>query len=90
MLWITDVFVIATGTSRPHTQTLAEEIELKLKGEGRRPLRVEGKREAQWILLDYGDVVVHLFQQETRDFYGLERLWGDAPLIEWERLASEA
>ena len=90
LLWITDVFVIVSGTSRPHVQSLAEDIELELKSEGRRPLRVEGKSEGKWILLDYGEVVVHVFQPETRDFYGLERLWGDAPRLTWETLASEA
>jgi len=90
LLWITDVFVIASGTSRPHVQSLAEEVELNLKAFDRRPLRIEGKREGNWVLLDYGEVVVHIFQPETRDFYGLERLWGDAPRLTWETLASEA
>ena len=90
LLWITDVFVIATGTSRPHVQSLAEEVELKLTIYDRRPLRIEGQREGKWVLLDYGEVVIHIFQPETRDFYGLERLWGDAPRLTWETLASEA
>ena len=90
LLWITDVFVIASGTSRPHVQSLAEDIELKLKSVDRRPLRVEGKPEGKWVLLDYGEVVIHIFQPETRDFYGLERLWGDAPRLTWQALASEA
>lgn len=87
---ITEVFVIATGTSRPHAQTLAEAVEEKLREVGRKPLRSEGKAEAEWILLDYGDVVLHVFQQEPRDFYGLERLWGDAGRVEWEPASSEA
>ncbi|MDH3260739.1 MAG: ribosome silencing factor [Acidimicrobiia bacterium] len=90
LLWITDVFIIASGTSRPHVQSLAEDVELKLKSADRRPLRVEGKQEGKWVLLDYGEVVIHIFQPETRDFYGLERLWGDAPRLTWETLASEA
>ena len=90
LLWITDVFVIASGTSRPHVQSLAEDVELKLKAADRRPLRVEGKQEGKWVLLDYGEAVVHVFQPETRDFYGLERLWGDAPRLTWEAVASEA
>jgi ribosome-associated protein len=89
LLWITDVFVIVSGTSRPHVQSLAEDVELKLKAADRRPLRVEGKREGNWILLDYGEVVVHIFQPTTRDFYGLERLWGDAPRLASETLASD-
>jgi ribosome-associated protein len=71
-------------------QSLAEDVELKLKAAGRRPLRIEGKPEGKWILLDYGEAVVHVFQPETRDFYGLERLWGDAPRLAWEPLASDA
>lgn len=90
LLWITDVFVIASGTSRPHVQSLAEDVELKLKQAERRALRIEGQREGKWVLLDYGDVVIHIFQPDTRDFYGLERLWGDAPRLTWETLASEA
>lgn len=90
LLWITDVFVIASGTSRPHVQSLAEDVDLKLKSVDRRPLRVEGKPEGKWVLLDYGEAVVHIFQPDTRDFYGLERLWGDAPRLSRETLASEA
>ena len=56
----------------------------KLKEHERRPLRTEGAAEAEWVLLDFGDFVVHVFQSEPRDFYGLERLWGDAPRIAWE------
>lgn len=70
-------------------QSLAENVEEKLRDEGRRVLRREGEREAEWVLLDYGDVVVHVFQPHTRDFYGLERLWGDAPRVSWEPAASE-
>ncbi len=87
---ITEVFVIVTGTSRPHVQTLAESVEEKLREFGRRALRNEGKAEAEWVLIDFGDVVLHVFQQEARDFYGLERLWGDAARIDWEPASSEA
>ncbi|MFO7548698.1 MAG: ribosome silencing factor [Acidimicrobiia bacterium] len=90
LITITDVFVIATGTSRPHVQTLAEEVEKRLKESGRPPLRSEGRREAEWVLIDFGDVIVHVFQPEHRDFYGLERLWGDAPVIEWEPAEAES
>lgn len=90
LLAIIDVFVIATGTSRPHVQTLADSVEEKLRHLGRKPLRDEGRREAEWVLLDYGDVVVHVFQPEFRYFYGLERLWGDAPRVEWEPAVSDA
>ena len=84
LLSITEVFLIVTGSSRPHVRTLAEAVDEKLKEHGRRPLRTEGASEGEWVLLDYGDFVVHVFQETPRDFYGLERLWGDAPRIQWE------
>lgn len=84
LLKITEVFVIATGTSNVHARTLADFVEEKLQETGRRPLRDEGRKEGEWIVLDYGDFVVHLFQPEPREFYGLERLWGDADRLEWE------
>jgi ribosome-associated protein len=81
---LSDVFVIATGTSRPHVQSLAEHVEEKLRDDrGLKPLRIEGKAEAEWILIDYGDIIVHLFQAGPRDFYGLERLWADAERVQW-------
>jgi ribosome-associated protein len=90
LLVITDVFVIATGTSRRHVLTLAEEVELVLKRMDRRPLRREGLDDATWVLLDYGDVVVHVFDEPTRRFYELERLWGDAPRTEWQTAPADA
>ncbi len=87
-LVITDVFVIASGTSRRHILTLAEETEAKLKEIDRRPLRREGVGDATWVLLDYGDIVVHLFDEATRRFYDLERLWGDAPRREYSNAAA--
>jgi ribosome-associated protein len=90
LLWITDVFAIASGTSNRHVQSLADEVEFKLRDVDRRPLRVEGRSEAEWVLLDYGDVVVHIFQPTVRDYFTLERLWGDAPRLEWEPAATEA
>jgi ribosome-associated protein len=86
---ITEVFVIATGTSRPHVQTLADRVEELLKDAGLRPLRDEGRAEAEWVLLDYGEVMVHLFQSAAREYYDLERLWRDAPVIEWSPAASD-
>ena len=85
---ITDLFVIATGTSRRHIQTLAEEAEAGLKEIGRRPLRREGVEDATWVLLDYGDVIIHIFDQATRDFYDIERLWGDAPRRQYDAATS--
>jgi len=90
LLVITDLFVIATGTSRPHVQALAEEAEAELKEIDRRPLRREGLKDATWVLLDYGDIVIHVFDQETRSYYDLERLWGDAPRTEFDPVASRS
>lgn len=80
---VTDAFVIATGTSRRHVLSLAEDVELALKADdGRRPLRREGIEDGKWVLLDYGEFVIHVFDQETRDYYDLARLWSDAPRID--------
>jgi ribosome-associated protein len=81
---LSDVFVIATGTSRPHVQSLADHVEERMLEElGLKPLRSEGRAAAEWILLDFGDVIVHLFQSAPREFYGLERLWADAEKVDW-------
>ena len=88
LFFLSDVFVIATGTSRPHVQALAERVEEKLKEElDLKPIRVEGQTEAEWVLLDYGDILVHLFQGSPREFYSLERLWGDSERITWDEPA---
>ena len=84
LLAITEYFLIATGTSRPHVKALSEGVEERLQELDRKALRREGVAEAEWVLLDYGDFVVHVFQATPRDYYGLERLWGDAPRIEIE------
>lgn len=76
---LTDYFVIATATSTIHAQAIAEEVASELKREGERMHHVEGVENGVWILLDYLNVVVHIFCGETRQFFGLERLWGDAP-----------
>ena len=75
---MSDYFVVATATNERQTQALADAVEMAMKREGRRPYSIEGYRSARWILLDYGDVIFHLFHEEARRFYGLERLWGDA------------
>ncbi len=74
---ITDFFVIATGLSEVHTKTLASHII-----ENEKPLHVEGLEAATWVLIDFVDVIVHIFSQDAREFYGLERLWGDASRLE--------
>jgi len=76
---IADFFVVASGTSTTHVGAIADHIIKKMKGRKSRPWHIEGVNEALWILLDYGDVVAHIFYDETRRFYCLERLWQDAP-----------
>lgn len=91
LLVVTDIFVIASGTSNRHVRSLADDVEARLALElDRKPLRREGREHSLWVLLDYGDMVVHVFDQETRDYYQLERLWADAPVIEFEPAPSEA
>lgn len=88
---VTDMFLVATGTSSRHVKTLAGEIELQLKDRlDYHPVRREGLDAARWVLLDYGDIVIHIFDEETRAYYNLERLWADAPIIEVEPVTQEA
>jgi ribosome-associated protein len=75
---VTDFFLICHGTSSAHIRGLADSVRDALKEEARRPLAVEGTRDGGWILLDYGDFIVHIFDEEQRRFYDLERLWSDA------------
>jgi len=75
----TDYFLVMSGTSERQVQALAEAIDETLRSVKVRPLHTEGERQGTWVLMDYGDFVIHIFQDETRRFYGLERLWGDAP-----------
>jgi ribosome-associated protein len=84
LLIVTDVFLIASGTSTRHVKSLASDAEDALREVDRNPIRREGTDHGQWVLLDYGDVVIHLFDTETRDYYDLERLWADAPRIAFE------
>jgi ribosome-associated protein len=81
-----DFFVIATGTSRRQIHTLAEEIDAMMRAEGDTRLGIEGYEASKWVVQDYGDIVVHLFDPDTRLFYGLEDLWADAPRVDWEQL----
>ncbi len=83
---ISDYFVIANGNSSTQTKAIADEIEFKMKESGISPLRTEGYQGANWIILDYGDIVVHVFYKETREFYNLERLWNDGEEIDAEAL----
>jgi len=89
IIGITEVFVITSGRNVRQVKTLAEEVEKKLKDEGHPgPVRTEGLQDASWVLLDYGDFVVHVFLEETRGYYNLDRLWADAPRLEWEEPAA--
>ena len=90
LLVVTDLFLIATGTSTRHVRTLIEAVEESLRLRfARRPLRREGEDRARWVLLDYGDFVVHVFDDETRSYYELERLWADAPSFDVEQATPE-
>jgi ribosome-associated protein len=81
---IFDYFVIATGTSRRQIHAMSEEIDHKLEDDlGDKRLHIAGYDESRWVVLDYGDVVVHLFDEETRRYYALEDLWGQATRVEW-------
>lgn len=79
---LTDYFVIASGTSSTHVKSLAEEVEFQLGQQGVKPLRTEGYDTKSWILLDYGEVIVHVFYPEARNFYDLEHLWADSEEVD--------
>ena len=85
ILGIADAFVITSAPNTRQVRTIVDEVEKQLRErDDARPRSVEGLDDASWVLLDYGDVVVHVFLTETRSFYGLERLWADAPHVAWE------
>jgi len=78
---LTDVFLLVTGRNERNVQAIASEVEERMIEAGAKPLRREGRAEGRWILLDFGDIVVHVFHEEERLFYSLERLWKDCPAI---------
>jgi ribosome-associated protein len=78
-----DFVVLVTGSSRRQIHTLAEEIDAALRAEGEARLSIEGYEASKWVVQDYGDVVVHVFDGDTRTYYGLEDLWADAPRLDW-------
>jgi len=82
LIVITDYFVICSGRSEPQVKTIVEEVEKAVRDLGERPIRREGEADNRWVLLDYIDVVVHVFAEEEREYYDLERLWRDAPRVE--------
>jgi len=91
VLGVAEYFVIVSGSNRRLVGSLVEEIEAQVRdATGRSPLRLEGAREQQWVLMDYGDVVVHVFLSEVRDFYEIERLYTDVPRIDWSARPSSS
>jgi ribosome-associated protein len=80
-----DYFVIATGASRRQIHTIAEEVDAAMHAEGERRLGIEGYEGSKWVVQDYGDIVIHVFDTNSRDYYALEDLWADAARVDWER-----
>ena len=85
----TDYFVVCSGSNPRQVQAIADEVELRLKSAGLMPTHIEGYRQAEWVLLDYVDFVVHVFSEKARKFYDLERLWKSARRVEPSELVSE-
>jgi ribosome-associated protein len=89
VLVVADEFVIVSASNDRLVKALVDDVERAVAEAGHgRPLRVEGLDDRHWVLIDYGDVVVHVFLQETRDYYELERLWSDVPRVEWAEPAT--
>jgi len=88
LLGVTDAFVVTNGRNTRQVRTIVDEVERQVKeGSGRSPSRVEGLDDAYWVLMDYGDFLVHVFLDEARSFYDLEHLWNDAPRVAWAEAA---
>ena len=84
LLGLTDAFVITSGRNSRQVKTIVDEVERQVgEGTGRKPVRVEGLDDARWVLMDYGDFLVHVFIDEAREFYDLEHLWVEAPRVPW-------
>ena len=86
----TDYFVVCSGTNPRQIQAISDEVELRLKGEGIYPHNIEGYKQAEWVLLDYVDFVVHVFSQTARHYYDLERLWRTAKKLQLSELTSKS
>jgi ribosome-associated protein len=82
---IFDFFVLMTGASRRQIHTLAEECDAYLRSQDEKRLSIQGYQASRWIVQDYGDIVVHVFDQESRSYYALEDLWADAKRVDWKR-----
>ncbi len=88
---VVDAFVITSASNTRHVRTLVEEIERQVKAaHGETPTRLEGLADASWVLMDYADFIVHVFLQETREYYDLEHLWSGAPRVDWRRAVEHA
>jgi ribosome-associated protein len=83
LIVITDYFVICSGQTDRQVKTIVEEVEKAVRELGEKPIRREGEADSRWVLLDYIDVVVHVFAEQEREYYDLERLWRDAPRVGW-------
>jgi ribosome-associated protein len=81
-LAITDAFLLASASNDRQVRAIVDEVEEKLRDLGAKPIRREGERDGRWVLIDYGDIVVHVQHEEERQFYALERLWRDCPTID--------
>jgi len=84
---VADYFVVITGLSRPHVKAIKEELHVALKALGETHSRAEGVELGWWVILDFGDVVVHVLQEEARSYYELDSLYGDCPEIDWREVA---
>ncbi len=80
----TDFMVLCSGRSEPHVRALVDAVGKHRRDQGLKPAHIEGRAEGTWILMDYFDLIVHVFTEQNREFYQLERLWRDAPLLEWK------
>jgi ribosome-associated protein len=88
---VVDAFVITSAPNTRHVRTLVDEIERNVKElHQQSPVRIEGLSDATWVLMDYGDFIVHIFLQETRDYYDLEHLWSGAPRVSWRSAVENA
>lgn len=81
---LVDIFLLVTGRNERNVAAIADEVEEKLLESGHKRLRREGRQESRWVLLDFGDLVVHVFHEQERVYYGLERLWKDCPVVPLE------
>jgi ribosome-associated protein len=90
LIAITDYFVIVSGATDRQVKAIGDAVEDELRRSGAKPIRREGERDMRWLLLDFADIIVHVFHEEDRAYYELERLWKDAPSIRWEPPAVKA